>query len=228
MSKQTSATTQTAIKYVCVFNPVKDNPAEAEKFVRNIFKSKLDNIDLIATELTPLYGFGPDSNRDPLARSRAQAVFTSPQINEPLREFLQYFIRHQWGLATADWAATLALVHKHRKYKFNLRPIVPDTGTPEEHYARFIIRMLEDLENPSGQGAHMLLWLGDGIRAGREDDVSWVLFYTLMFFQLKAMELNKSHAPKKVVAAYYFDKFFNQMSKLVSARKGAGETSPDV
>ncbi|KAI0444919.1 hypothetical protein F4803DRAFT_548749 [Xylaria telfairii] len=226
MTEKTGTTTQTPMKYGCVFKPAKDNPTAAEKFVRDVFKSKPTNIDLIAAELAPLYGLGPNSSYDPLARSRAQAVFKSPQIINPLREFLQYFVRDQWGVATPNWETTLALVRKHRENKFNLRPIVPVTGTPEQHYARFIIRMLETLENPSGEGSHMLLWLGDGIRAEREDDVSWILFYTLLCFHLQAMELNKSNAPKKVVAAYYFDKFFNQVSKFVSARKGAGDSSP--
>ncbi|KAI0457471.1 hypothetical protein F5B21DRAFT_521318 [Xylaria acuta] len=226
MAGQKDATTQTP-----TFSPVKENPAEAERFVRRIFKHKPNNVDLVAAELAPLYGFGPNSSQDPLARSRAQAVFTSPQITESLREFLHCFVGDQWGLPLAHWASTLDLVHEHKNdghWTRNLHLLVLNRGAPEQHYARFIIRMLDELDNPFSKGTHMLQWLRDGVRAGRDDDASWVLFHALMCFQLKRMELNKSHAPKQVVAAYYFHKFFNHVSKFISARKGVGEVSADV
>ncbi|RYC57805.1 hypothetical protein CHU98_g8399 [Xylaria longipes] len=230
MAEQQNAAMQTPKEIKCVFNPVKENPAEAERFIRNIFKHKPNNVDLVAAELAPLYGFGPHSDQDPLARSRAQAVFTSPQITEPLREFLHCFVRDQWGLPLAGWAATLDLVNEHRndeRWTRNLHPLIPNGGNPEQYYARFIIRMLEELDNPFAK-VHILQWLRDGIRAGKENDVCWILFHALMCFQLKRMELNKHHAPMKIVAAYYFHKFFNHVSKFISAKKGVGELSPDV
>ncbi|KAI0547138.1 hypothetical protein F4679DRAFT_586873 [Xylaria curta] len=227
---QQNATTQTP-NINCVFSPDKSNPAAAEKLVRSIFKHEPNNVDIVAAELAPLCGLGPNSTYDPVARSRAQTVFTSPQIAGPLAEFLHYFVRDNLGLPLANWAGTLDLVHTHRNdesWTHYLHPLVPTVGTPEQYYARFIIRMLESLANPIGSGANLLLWLGDGIRAGKEDDVCWILFHALMCFQLKRIELNKFHASKKVLAAYYFHKFFDQLSKFVAAHKGAGELDPDL
>ncbi|KAI0468479.1 hypothetical protein F4859DRAFT_517033 [Xylaria cf. heliscus] len=227
--KDTPMPTPRKVSFGCVFFPVKDNPAEAKKFIRGIFKNQPDNVELIAAELAPLYGFGPESNKDPLARSRAEAVFTSPQVKEPVQEFLQSFVGDQWGLPLADWDATLELVHKHRSGAQwpALYLIVPEGASAEQHYARFIIRMLDELVNPLSTGQHMLLWLGDGVRAGKDDDVSWVLFHALMCFQIKSMELNKSHAPKKVLVAHYFQKFFKNFSKVIPTRGGLGDVATD-
>ncbi|KAI1752687.1 hypothetical protein F4782DRAFT_540057 [Xylaria castorea] len=224
MAEQQDAATQTPQEVKCVFSPVKENPAEAEEFVRGIFKHKPNDVDLVAAELAPLYGL---SSQDPLAQSRAQAVFTSPQITEPLQEFLQYFVKDLWGLPLPNWAGTIDLVHKHRndeRWTRTWHPLVSNVGTPEQYYARFIIRMLDELLDPFSRDTHMLQWLHNG----EPDDVCWVLFHALMCFQLKRMELNKQHAPKKVVAAYYFHKFFNDVSKFISARKGAGELNRDL
>ncbi|KAI1740436.1 hypothetical protein F4680DRAFT_448192 [Xylaria scruposa] len=223
MPQQKDAATQTP-NINCVFSPDKSDPAAAEKFVRSIFKLEPHDIELVATELTPLYGLG--SSQDIVARSRAQTVFTSPQIAEPLAEFIQYFVRDQWRLPLANWADTLNLVHRHKNDERWTHPLSPIVGTPEQYYARFIIRMLHSLAFPTGRGTNLLIWLGDGIRANQEDDVCWILFHALMCFQLKRMELNKYHAPKRLIVAYYFDKFFDQVSRLVSARKGAVGLNP--
>ncbi|KAI0864969.1 hypothetical protein F4860DRAFT_510125 [Xylaria cubensis] len=228
MAQQTDAATQTP-NISCVFSPDKSDPAAAEKFVRSIFKHEPNNADLVAAELAPLFGLGPNSSQDPVARWRAQTVFNSPQILVPLKEFIKYFVRDQFGLPLAKWAGTLNLVHELRNDKHwthYLCPL-PDGGTPEQYYARFIILMLESLATPTGRkGANLLLWLGDGIRAGQEDDVSWILFHAIMCFQIKRMNLNKYHASKETIATYYFHKFFDQVSKFVSAHKGAGELDP--
>ncbi|TRX94209.1 hypothetical protein FHL15_004977 [Xylaria flabelliformis] len=101
MAQQTDTVAQTP-NINCVFSPDKSDPTVAEKFVRSIFKHEPNNLDLVATELAPLFGLGPNSSHDPVARSRAQTVFNSLQLAEPLAEFIQYFVRDQFGLPLAN------------------------------------------------------------------------------------------------------------------------------
>ncbi|KAI1150144.1 hypothetical protein F4825DRAFT_452767 [Nemania diffusa] len=219
-----------------VFKPVKDNPAEAAKFVRCIFKHKPDNVDLVAAELAPLFGFGPNSNQNVLARWLAQSVFTTPEITYPLKEFLSEYTGDKWGLPVADWTATMALVHEHRRDQYWTGPVhrpFPNDSIPEFHYARFLIFMLSQLEIPVGRKTQMMQWLRDAAADNREDDVCWVFFYALMYFQLKAMDLNKARAPFKDVAKYHVQKlvdknsFFSIIFKLMSSRRGYSEVSPE-
>ncbi|KAJ8132462.1 hypothetical protein O1611_g1156 [Lasiodiplodia mahajangana] len=197
-----------------VFNPGIDNLDEAEKFVKLIFKHKPDNVDLVAAELAPLFGFGPNSNQDPLSRMRAQSIFTSPEITSALKEFLDNFIYERWGLAVAKWRPTLDLVHLHRDDRDWKLPGIapfPNEEAPEKHYARFIILMLNQLEKPYPRSM-MLLWLRDAMNDGREDQVSWILFHVLMYLQLKAMDLNKVRASPKEWVQHYLHKFKTENS----------------
>ncbi|KAI0904345.1 hypothetical protein F4823DRAFT_628692 [Ustulina deusta] len=200
MSEQQSAATQASPENAAqrVFDPVKDNPEKAEKFVRAIFKQKPDNISLVSAELAPLCGFGPNSNRDVLARSRVQAVFVSPETREPLKEFLAYFTRSHWDLPLAKFSPTLALVHEHRADWIRPEYPVPRDGSPEEFYARFLIRILHRIESPGGVGTYMLEWLRDA-KDDRED-------------KLKTMDMNKSRAPLGDRALHYISKLTHSNS----------------
>ncbi|KAI1420656.1 hypothetical protein F5Y12DRAFT_719286 [Xylaria sp. FL1777] len=221
----------------CVFRPVKNDPEEAEKFVRDVFKHKPHDINLVSTELAPLYGFGPNSSRNILARSRAQSIFVSSVISEPLKEFVLYFIRDQWDLPVAKFSPTIALVHK---YKFTAawagpsHP-VPKCGIPEKYYARFLICIWDQLRRPIGPKTTILNWLYDA-RDDRDedewvDDFCWVFFHTLLYLQLKAMESNKYNASLGGRARDFVNRlkspksFFGQISKWIFARNGLGELS---
>ncbi|TGJ83262.1 hypothetical protein E0Z10_g5477 [Xylaria hypoxylon] len=229
MSEQQNPTTQGAP----VFSPVKDNPAAAAKFVLMIFKNKPHDVDLVAAELAPLYGFGPNSNRDVLARSKAQGVFVCPEILEPLKEFQAYFTHDKWGLPLPKWDATLALVHEHSNTGAWTGPGHPvlEGGSPEQYYARFLILMLHELELPVRAKTHMIQWLRDAVRMGKEDNVCWVLFHALFYLQLKAMDLNKSRAPFKDRMQHYINRFSGPdsysdlLSKWIAVRRGLGEVS---
>ncbi|KAI0096661.1 hypothetical protein GGR51DRAFT_567081 [Nemania sp. FL0031] len=191
-----------------LFNPRMDNPDEAKGFVILIFKHKPDNIDLVAADLVPLFGFGPNSNQDPLARIKAQSVFTSPEVTYALKEFLNGFTYAGWGLDVAKWHPTWNLVRLHRNDKDRKLPLVaPFSKDPlEQYYARFIILMLSKLEEPYS-GNMMLQWLRDAMHDDRIEEVSWVLFHALMYLQLKAMDLNKARASLKEWAQHYLHKF---------------------
>ncbi|KAI0533820.1 hypothetical protein GGR58DRAFT_516620 [Xylaria digitata] len=229
MSEQQNPTAQGTPEKAakCVFRPVKDNPDEAEKFVRAIFKHKPHNVDLVAAELAPLYGFGPNSNHDVVARSRAQSLFVSPEITEPLRQFRVFFIRNQWGLPLPKFTPTLDLVHEYRHASSwaGFGYPVPEEGSPEQHYARFIIRMLHNLELPIDGNPRMLQWLRDALVADEEDNVCWVLFHALFYLQLKAMDLNKSHAPFKDRMQHYVNRLAVPdcgllLSRWIATRRG--------
>ncbi|KAI0204649.1 hypothetical protein F4808DRAFT_457094 [Astrocystis sublimbata] len=212
----------------CVFKPVTNRPDEAKKFVREIFKKKPENIELIAAQMAPLFGLGATSTKDPLARSRAQALFTSPIIYEALQEFLNVFINGEFGLPLADFHTTLDLVHIYRddeNWSVKTSPLKVGRDSVDEHYARFIIRTLVNLEAGTGKGAKMLQWLRQGMLVNREDEVTWVLFHTLLCFQIKRMELNKAHTPNRVLAARLFHSFFTHVNNFVSARRGHGSQS---
>ncbi|KAI1128707.1 hypothetical protein F5Y10DRAFT_291742 [Nemania abortiva] len=210
-----------------VFNPITDNPAEAEKFVRTIFKHKPDNVDLVAAELAPLYGFGPNSNQDPLARMRAQCVFTTPEITFALNEFTCNFIGDRWALPVAKFNPTLEILHKHR-HEWGAVVIAPfnGEGIPEQHYARFLSLMLNQLERPTRKKTMMLQWLRDALDEGREEDVCWVLFHALMYLQLRVMGYNKARASLKSLTLHYVkkltgpDSFFDRIFKTTFCRRG--------
>ncbi|KAI0424716.1 hypothetical protein F5Y09DRAFT_353155 [Xylaria sp. FL1042] len=234
MSEAQKTTTQSAPEEVaeCVFSPVKDNPEEAEKFIRAIVKCKPYDVDLVSAELAPLYGFGPHSNCDVLARSRAQAVLVSPVLSEPFQEFTFHFICDSWDLPVAKFPPTLALVHKYKNTTAWNGPDypVPMGGSPEEHYARFLIRILNELEQPIGLGRYMLKWLCD-TKTGREDawveDVCWVYFHALMYLQLNVMQAHKCGAPLGDRARHYINEHFKPISKLISARKSLRDVSQE-
>lgn len=210
----------------CLFDPVKDNPAKAAKFVQTLQKCGPHSIDVVAAELAPLYGLGRASNRDVRARLRAQAVFTSPEISEPLGEILARFTSDRWGVPVARWAPTLALVHKYKGAKDWAGLACPYPllyGSPDEYYARFLILLLDRLKKTSvderkdSRGTHMVQWLRDGVEAGREDDVCWVLFHAFMYFQLRRMEVNRAQAPVMAVVRYYIGKMIHR--KLVGGER---------
>ncbi|KAI1164587.1 hypothetical protein F5B18DRAFT_670668 [Nemania serpens] len=205
-----------------LFNPKKDNPTEAEKYVRTIFKHQQNSFDSAAAHLAPLYGFGRASTFDVLARSRAQAIFVCPEIKEPLQEFVNTFTQDKWGLPVASWIFTLALVHENRRDEAWTAPASPISGKggPDQYYARFLIRVLTELGATTRKSRHMLNWLRD---AQSEDDVLWVLFHALMYLQLVVMDKNKAAAPFKDVVQYYVARFADFTVKFVSARKGIDE-----
>ncbi|GAW11669.1 hypothetical protein ANO14919_010170 [Xylariales sp. No.14919] len=230
MSEPQKPGTETAAK--CVFSPVKDNPDEAEKFVRAILEHEPNNVDLVAAELAPLYGFGPNSNQDVLARSRAQSIFVSPEIQEPLKEFLALFVRNRWGLPLPKWDPTLALVREHRhSSEWNgPKPPINEGGRPEEYYARFLIRVLHELEHPVATSPLLLKWLRDAVQAGgtKEENACWVLFHGLMYLQLKAMDLRESQAPLKarvqncVARLASHNSCFDLLSLWIATRRDSG------
>ncbi|KAI0409873.1 hypothetical protein F4802DRAFT_611585 [Xylaria palmicola] len=205
-----------------LFNPVKYAPAEAEKWVRSIAKEKPINNDLVGAELAPLFGFGPDSNRDPLVRLRTQAVFQSPEIFAPLHDFMMNYTQSKYDLPVGDWVGTLALVYAHRHDQRWTSPICPFAkgSCPDKHYARFLILMLKTLNLPAQRGNRMLNWLRDALREGRDDDVCWVLFHALMFLQLKAMAINKENTSFKDRVQLYICRVFPELSRLGLGERG--------
>ncbi|KAI1754018.1 hypothetical protein F4782DRAFT_545358 [Xylaria castorea] len=205
-----------------LFKPAKDNPTEAEKFVRSIYKHKPNNLDLVAAELTPLFGFGPGSNHDVIARSKSQALFASQVMEDPFGEFAMSYLKGEWALPMASWDLTIELVKKHGKEKAWIESKCPisDTASVDEFYARFLIRSLQQLRYPE-KPLKMLDWL----RNADEEDSCWVLFHALMYLQLEAMHFNRTHAPFRDLVSHYVNKmtgagsFFDHISKLMALRR---------
>ncbi|KAI1202956.1 hypothetical protein F5X97DRAFT_343979 [Nemania serpens] len=218
-SKINHSSSRTVPKLIS-FHPVKDNPAEAEKFVRRVFKKEQHSLDAAAAQLAPLYGFGPTSSSDALARMKAQEIFVAPEIKEPLQEFRRTFTQDKWRLPVASWTSTLALVQEHRRDEawmgWPLSPI-SGNGSPDQYYARFVIRVFAELDSTPRKSVYMLRWL---CRSKSDDDVVWVLFHALMYLQLVAMDRNKAAAPFKKVVRHNARKFADFTAKFASARKG--------
>ncbi|KAI8628973.1 hypothetical protein F5Y19DRAFT_485329 [Xylariaceae sp. FL1651] len=218
-------TTQTEPKggFIRSFKPVKYNPAEAERFVRSIFKQKPNNLDLVATEFTPLFGFGPGSNYDVLARLKAQAVFSCQELSDPLCEFAVVYLHGEWSLPVAKWPSTIALVKKHRNDAAwtSTQCPVPEDGSADQFYARFLIRMLQRLQHPA-KTTHLLHWLRC---AEDEEDTCWVFFHALMYLQLESMHFNKANAPFRDFANHYVNKltgpgsFFDDVCSFIALRR---------
>ncbi|KAI1827223.1 hypothetical protein F4861DRAFT_536408 [Xylaria intraflava] len=198
----------------CPFEPEKNNPAAAEQFVRNLFKQRPHNLSVAATELAPLFGFGPDSTHNVIARLRTQAVFASREIGIPYGEFTMRYTRRQWDLPTAKWEPTMALVRKHgddeawagddEAWAGDECPVPTGSG-PEAYYARFLLVVMSRLRLGAGV-PWMMMWLRDALADGRDDDVCWVLFHTLMYLQLEGMRFNRDRAPFREVAEHYVHK----------------------
>ncbi|KAK5630654.1 hypothetical protein RRF57_006369 [Xylaria bambusicola] len=216
----------------CVISPATDRPDEAENFLKTVFKHSTDDVRLVAAELAPLFGFGPNSAHNVLARSRAYYIFISPEIKKPLDEFVLEYTRGRWGIPLPKFAPTLALVKQHRDevaWRNSASSPIDKDSVPEEYYARFIILMLKQLEAPYPARTTMLDWLRNQ-RYVREDtwteDVCWVYFHTLMFLQLKAMEICKKKATFKDRARHRIsqlttpDSFCDLLSKFILSRKG--------
>ncbi|KAI1119246.1 hypothetical protein F5Y14DRAFT_446459 [Nemania sp. NC0429] len=208
-----------------VFRPVKTHPDETATLVRRIFKHDQTMVENAAGHLAPLFGLGPTSAFDLVARSRAQAIFVCPEITKPLEEFRLRYTRDSWDLPLASWAPTLALVNEFKGDKAWLESPSPTSvkASPEHHYARFLIRVLAELEGydtQSFRSRYMLKWLR---QADCEEDVVWVFFYALMYLQLVAMHFNRAKAPFERVARYYAHKLVDYTVKFVAARKGIDE-----
>ncbi|KAI0550702.1 hypothetical protein F4679DRAFT_583371 [Xylaria curta] len=230
---------QTIFEDQPLFEPVKDDPAEAEKLVRSIFEQKLNNLDLVAAELTPLFGFGPGSNHDVIARSRSQALFVSQIMQDTFGEFAALYLHGDWSLPVANWDSTITLTKKLRAEKAWIEWSVPITrwdstndtekkardrawiAIPEnvdEFYARFLIRTLQRLRSP--EKPDMLDWL----RRANNEDACWVLFHALMYLQLEAMHFNKTHAAFRNSISHYVNKVtgagcsFDHICQLMALR----------
>ncbi|KAI2640928.1 hypothetical protein GGS21DRAFT_349394 [Xylaria nigripes] len=238
MSTSTSTTQSTSRPVsrqasTCSFNPATDNPAAAERFVRNLVKKKPHNRSLAATELTPLFGFGRDARRDVLARMRTQAVFASREIVCPYAEFDARYTRGRWGLRVAKWEATMRLVGKSADHEDGDWPGTTSEANDEPaetHYARFLVLVLGRLRTGAGVSS-MMSWLRDALADGRDEDVCWVLFHTLMYLQLESMRFNKTHAPLRDLADYYAHRvvvgprsLFGGFSRVCATRRGMGES----
>ncbi|KAI1735390.1 hypothetical protein F4680DRAFT_470120 [Xylaria scruposa] len=224
-----------------LFEPVKDAPAEAEKFVRSIFEQKLNNLNLVAAELAPLFGFGPGSNHDVVAQSRTQALFMSPVMQDTFGEFATLYLNGDWSLPVASWDSTITLTKNKIAEKAWIEwslPItrwdstdatkkqarerawiaIPDRANVDEFYARFLVRTLQRLRCP--EKPDMLDWL----RRANVEDACWVLFHALMYLQLETMHFNKTHAPFRDLISHYVNKvtgagcFLDHMCKLMAMR----------
>ncbi|KAI0182863.1 hypothetical protein EV127DRAFT_414735 [Xylaria flabelliformis] len=223
--------------------PIKDNPAGAEKFVRSIFEQKLHNLSLVAAELTPLFGFGPGSNHDVNARSRSQALFVSPVMQDPFGEFATLYLNGDWSLPIASWHPTITLTTKQvaekawvewslpitprnstnateKQAKQKAWITIPDRANVDEFYARFLIRALQRLRCPE-KPDNMLDWL----RRANDEDACWVLFHALMYLQLEVMHFNKTHAPFRNLVSHYVNKvpgtecFLDYVRNLMALRR---------
>ncbi|KAI1430766.1 hypothetical protein GGR50DRAFT_160474 [Xylaria sp. CBS 124048] len=261
---QIETQTPSPSRRVCPFEPSKTNPSAAESFVRNLFKQKPHNLSVAATELAPLFGFGPDSTRDVIARLRTQAIFASRDIGVPYSEFATRYTRGRWDLPVASWGATMLLVRAHASdaafwsssstsssttssseeegnENRNNRPIIPDNNQshnhdhdhshshshnhshksdarcPEIHYARFLLAVIDRLRRGVGV-PWMMMWLRDALTEGREEDVCWVLFHTLMYLQLEGMRYNRERAPFREVAGHFVHKVVSGRRKSSSLR----------
>ncbi|CAJ2499933.1 Uu.00g027860.m01.CDS01 [Anthostomella pinea] len=187
-----------------LIRPCKEFPAQAEKYVRSIFKEKPSNLDLAATELVPLYGLNDNASHDVVARVQTQAIFVCPELQEHLGEFVLLYLNGEWSLPVGDWRATIKLIQQHKKdptWHSSKCPVQPD-WTVNHFYARFLLRMLREVRYPVKE-TKMLGWL----RRADHEDVYWVLFHALMYLQLDIMQFNRSHAPLRDVASHYANKF---------------------
>ncbi|KAI1429834.1 hypothetical protein F5Y12DRAFT_795368 [Xylaria sp. FL1777] len=216
----------TKAKARAIFKPRWDHPAVAEAHVYQIFKQRPNNLDLVAAELAPLFGFGAASNHDVLARSRSQAVFASQILQEPFGEFAILFLKGEWSLPTPKWDSTLAIVKEHAEDKAwrGEKCPLPDTASVDEFCARALIRTMYLLKNPE-KHLRMLDWLRN---AEEDDDVYWVFFFSLAYLQLEAMHFNKSHALFRDLVSHYVNKIkglgsiFDEIYRLMALRRVKG------
>ncbi|KAI1342896.1 hypothetical protein F5Y15DRAFT_428863 [Xylariaceae sp. FL0016] len=201
---------------------LRNTPILAEKEVRLIHSFKLDNLDLAAAELAPLYGLGPST--DPVARNKAQAVFVSPEIREPLAEFATHYLAGRWALPVGDWHAAMALVRRHRNDRAWTSqgewrcPVREGSSDANAHYARFLLRALHAIRATSTQKrkkkAEILGWLRDA----DDEEALWVLFHALVYLQLDIMRCNRHLASWRDVAAHYVSRLAVEGSMLERLR----------
>ncbi|KAI1319482.1 hypothetical protein F5Y16DRAFT_414248 [Xylariaceae sp. FL0255] len=193
------------------FNPPKEHWREAREIVHDIFKLKPNNLDLVATELAPVFGFGPESNTDVVARMKAQTVFRCPALQDALDDFSTNYLRHRWDMPVANWnGGALQHVHYHKEnpasFNYLARCLVEeDEGSREKvdiYYARFLWKILQEIRHPTVK-THLFYWLQDA----DDDAVCWVFFHVLMYLQLQQMQINRTEAPFRVVVAHYLAKW---------------------
>ncbi|KAI1500267.1 hypothetical protein F5X99DRAFT_429910 [Biscogniauxia marginata] len=205
-------------------DPYKDNPAEAEKQVRRVFKMRPVNLDLAATELAPLYGLGDGATFDVVARGKAQAVFVCPELHDHFGEFAILYLAGEWSVPVADWRETIGLVRKHQNdqvWKQERCPSRPNWGA-NHYYARFLILTMHAIRNPD-KSTQLLYWMRD---ADLEDGY-WVLFHALMYLQLETMQLNREHAPFSDRVNHYKHKFTGAGSLLDKLRSSMSVRNHD-
>ncbi|KAI1484648.1 hypothetical protein F5X96DRAFT_425603 [Biscogniauxia mediterranea] len=205
-------------------NPCKDNPAEAERHVRRVFKMKPNNLDLAATELAPLYGLGAGSTFDVVARGKAQAVFVCPELHDYFGEFAMLYLGGEWSVPLAEWQGTMELVRKHQDdpvWNQERCPCKPDWGAGH-YYARFLILTMHAIRNPS-KSTQLLHWMRDADL----EDAYWVLFHALMYLQLETMQLNRECAPFSDRVNHYKNKLTGTGSLLDRLRNFMSVRSRD-
>ncbi|KAI1310584.1 hypothetical protein F5Y03DRAFT_22959 [Xylaria venustula] len=212
-------------KRLVIFTPRKDNPTVALSYVFKIFGERPNNLDLVAAELAPLFGFGPASHCDVLSRSRAQAVFASQILQAPFGEYAVLYLKGEWSLSLPSWDSTLAIIKEHaedEKWIGDKCPL-PESASADQFCARCLLRTMHLLTNDKKE-LRMLDWLRN---ADDEDDVYWVLFFALAYLQLEAMHFNKNHAPFRDLVSHYVNKmkgigsFFGEIRKLMDLRRTA-------
>ncbi|KAI5917243.1 hypothetical protein F4810DRAFT_705041 [Camillea tinctor] len=203
-------------------SPCKDNPAEAEKQVRRVFKMKPNNLDLAAAELAPLFGFGAGSTFDVVARGKAQAVFVCPELHDYFGEFAILYLGGEWSMPVAEWQETIELVRKNqdnpawKEERCSCKP----GWTASQFYARFLILTMHAIRNPA-KSTQLLHWMRD---ADLEDGY-WVLFHALMYLQLETMQLNRECAPFSDRVNHYKNKFagagslYDKLRNFMSGRR---------
>ncbi|KAI0968233.1 hypothetical protein F4678DRAFT_482203 [Xylaria arbuscula] len=213
------------VKRRVIFTPSKDNPDVALSYIFKLFSERPNNLDLVAAELAPLFGFGPASHCDVLSRSRAQAVFASQILQAPFGEYAILYLKGEWSLPLPSWDSTLAIIKEHAKDEkwIGDRCPIPESASADDFSARCLLRTMHLLKNGEKE-LQMLDWLRN---ADNEDDVYWVFFFSLAYLQLEAMHFNKNHAPFRDLVSHYVNKmkgigsFFSEIRKLMNLRRAA-------
>ncbi|KAI1772645.1 hypothetical protein F4818DRAFT_425030 [Hypoxylon cercidicola] len=181
-----------APKKLLKLEPSDGTAEEAKRQVYEVYKKKLPHFDAASGELAPIFGLGDDL----LAKQRAQGLFKHPAFLDAYVEFAESYLEGRWDLPVGGWSAVHKLFHIHKRDPDWSGPGgCPDrAGWDVNHfYARFVIRSLHGIKQPSESAGHLAWWLQDASSC----DACFVLLHALMYLQLETMRDYKKHAPAK-------------------------------
>ncbi|KAI2468704.1 hypothetical protein F4781DRAFT_397103 [Annulohypoxylon bovei var. microspora] len=171
-----------------VARPSMDDPEKAKNEVRQIYKKKLPNREMVAGALAPIFGLGSGM----MPQQRASGLFIHPAFCDSFSEFKHSYIQGQWDLPIGDFGEVHKLVHRLAKDESWIEEKAPDsTGWTVNHfYARFILRTFHEIKENKLSLAY---WLKETSVC----EAIWVLTHALMYIQLETMRDYKKYAPIK-------------------------------